>query len=151
MIEEHTIQTPLWIRSLVEDVLVEAFQPLAFMGPLGYRYSPPNEEDDDKAWQLAVYPTAAQVKPNEEKAGMVFVSAFSLNVGHVVECLQDVSELVWHSPTKYSGELDGPEIRIRGKFAGREVRLRVFNRPPADEPPAFLVDPQTSEAVELPA
>jgi hypothetical protein len=62
-----------------------------------------------------------------------------------------VEKLDWHAPVQYNGELDGPEISIKGQFAGKSVWLRVFHLPPSDEPASIVIDPVRKRAWEKPA
>lgn len=152
MLVEHTIETPHWLVSLVEDVLMDAVIPLGFIGPLGYRYWEPDDEGNaSNVWQVAVYPTPNEIRGSDRNDGSMFVSGFRLDIGSILKCFHEVEEVVWVSPTKYSGILDGPEISLRGTFTNKQVWLRFYNMPPPDEPPAFAVNPQTAEATELPA
>lgn len=145
---EHTVITPAWITTLVNDLLVDAFVPLGFIGPLGFRYWAPQEGG---AWEVAVYPLPSEIRGSDKNDGNLFVSGFRLDLMKVLKALTDVEEVAWHSPARYNNDLDGPEISVRARFVGKPVNLRIFHMPPPDEPPAFAYNPQTREALELPA
>lgn len=152
MIEEHVIHEPPWIRALVEDVLVDSVQPLGFIGPLGYRYwEPGNQQNFFPGWQLAVYPTPNEVQGAVVHDGAKYVSGFRLNVGRILAAMSHVEMVAWNAPVEYTGDLDGPELSVQGQFAGKHVWLRVFNLPPSDEPASYYVNPATGEAWEKPA
>jgi hypothetical protein len=147
--EVHTIEEPQWLRALVQDVLVDAVQPLGFIGPLGYRWwEPNNTENNFDGWQVAVYPTPNEVIGPTAFDGCKYVSGFRLNVWHILNCLTAVEGVAWHAPVQYNGYLDGPEISVRGMFAGKHVWIRFFQLPPPDEPASFLVNPATGQAIE---
>lgn len=151
MIVEHTVETPAWIKALVED-LTECVTPLGFIGPLGYRYWEPDDpQNPSEAWQVVVYPTPNEVRGTDRNDGAMFVSGFRLDVGRIIGMFCAVDELVWASPAKHSGDLDGPEISLRGRYTSKHVWVRFFSLPPRDEPPAFAVNPTTGTATELPA
>lgn len=151
MIAEHNIETPGWIRSLVED-LTECVVPYGFIGPLGYRYWEPDDLDNvSDAWQLVVYPTPNEIRGSDENDGATFVAGFQLDMGRIISMMCSVEEVVWRAPAKSTGYLDGPEISLRCKYTSKQLWLRFFSLPPPDEPPAFAVNPQTGDATELPA
>lgn len=148
MIAEHTVETPPWIKTLVED-LVPCVTPYSFIGPLGYCYTEP--ADADGPWEVNVYPTPNEFRGCGPHDGAMFTSGFELDVARVLGFMQEVGELVWRSPAKYNGTLDGPEVCLVGRYTTRRVRVRFFSVPPPDEPPAYAIDPATSRATELPA
>lgn len=147
MIETHgPAEPPAWLRALVEDVVLEAVTPLGFVGPLGYRWLPPGEPANQyDGWQVCVFPT-----PNEAAGGphdgCKYVDGIEVDLTAVLGALAAVEKVVWHASVRYNGELDGPEVSIRGQFANRRVWLRLFHVPPSDEPAAYLVDQRTGEA-----
>lgn len=148
-VEEHTVQEPAWVKALVEGVLLEAFQPLGFIGPLGYRWWEPGSPSNAfEGWQIAVFPTPNEVKGPVAQDGCRYVSGFRLDVGRIIGVMTSVDMLVWAAPAQYNGDLDGPEVSLRGMFVGKRVWLRVFHLPPPDEPTSFYVNPQTGEAWE---
>jgi hypothetical protein len=149
MVSEHAVIVPPWIAALV-DVVVSAMTPLGFIGRLGYRWwEPENENNDRDCWQVYVFPTTAVCKggPND---GLEFTSGFTLDVSKLTDAVNHISEMAWHAPCQYTNDLDGPEFRIQGQFAGKEVRLRVFTLPPGDEPVSCSVDYSTGEVEERP-
>lgn len=151
MIAEHTVETPCWIKALVED-LTDCVTPLGFIGPLGYRYWEPDDPANPAdAWQLVVYPTPNEVRGPDANDGAMFVSGFRLDVGRIIGTFCEISEVVWSSPAKHGNNLDGPEISLKGRYTTKTVWLRFFSLPPPDEPPAYAVDPAAGTAVELPA
>lgn len=151
MIVEHTVETPAWIKALVED-LAACVMPLGFIGPLGYRYWEPDDpQNQSEAWQLVVYPTPNEIRGSDRNDGAVFVSGFRLDVGRIVGMFCNVDEIVWATPARFSGNLDGPEISLKGRYTTKQIWLRFFHLPPPDESPAFAVNPQTGTATELPA
>ncbi len=149
---EHTVETPAWIKALVEDVIQPCVLPLGFMGHLGYRYWGPDDPDNQyEGWQLCVYPTPSEIRGQAADDGGMYVAGFRFDVSRLITGLTDVDDVVWASPARYTSNLDGPEISVRGAFAGKRVWVRFFCMPPPDEPPSFQVDPSTGEATELPA
>lgn len=149
MFEEHTIQEPLWLRSLIEDVVIGAVTPLGFIGPLGYRWwEPGNRDNTFDGWQIVVFPTPNEVRGPVPHDGCKYVSGFRLDVGQVIGVMTAVESVAWNSPTSYNGDLDGPELSVRGTFAGKHVWLRFFHLPPPDEPCSFYVNPATGQTVE---
>lgn len=153
MFTEHTVETPAWIRALVDDIM-ECVTPLGFIGPLGYRYQEPAEQkqsDQPDEWQLVVYPTANEIRGSDKNDGALFVSGFRLDVSRMIGFMCSVEEVVWNSPIKYGGDLDGPEISLRGRYTSKQVCIRFFHMPPSDEPPAYAVNPGTGEFTELTA
>ena len=149
---EHPIRTPEWIKALVENVLVDCVTPLGFMGPLGYRYWEPAAVDNQAScWQVAVYPTPNEVRGQDKLDGACYVTGFRFDVAKLIRGFSDVDELVWHSPAKYAGNLDGPELSVQGVFLGKRVWVRFFHLPPPDELPSYAVDPRTGVGTELPA
>lgn len=151
-ISMHVIEHPAWIKILVEDVLMPTLTPLAFLGPLGFRYWRPDDPlNVGEHWTVAVYPTPTEVRGQHAADGAVFVAGFRLDIGKIVANMNAVDEVIWNSPQKYTGNLDGPEVSIRGRFAGHLVQIRFFHVPPPDELPAFAINPTTGEAFELSA
>jgi hypothetical protein len=146
-IEIHaTKPEPDWIRALVNDVLVDAFQPLGFIGPLGYRVWHPGHLDNIfDGWQIAVYPVPNEVRGSHPHDGERFVNGFCLDVGQILRVITDLKSVAWNMPTSYNGELDGPELSLQGKFAGKQVWLRIFQMPPSDEPALYYIDPMTGK------
>lgn len=147
MIEEHIIQEPSWIKTLIEDVVVDAVLPLGFIGPLGYRYwEPGNVNNHFDGWIVAVFPTPNEVKGPCDTDGSRFVAGFHLDLGKIVDVFRPVEELAWRMPVSYNGDLDGPELSVQGQFAGKHVWLRFFHMPPPDEPSSYYVDPVAGRA-----
>lgn len=141
---EHVIEPPGWIGALVEVVLA-AVESDDFMGPLGYRWFEPHSAlNVDEAWQLAVYPTPIECSGGEPDGGCL-VPGFRLDAAQVLSAFSDVREIVWRAPARYNGDLDGPELSLRGYFAGTLVWLRVFTLPPTDEPPSCVIDAVSGE------
>ncbi len=148
-LEQHTIVTPAWLRALIEDVVVEVVTAFGFMGPIGFRYEEPADDQPDAAWVIHAYPTPNEVRGCDANDGMMFVSGFSVNLGALLDAFQTVTSVTWHSPAQQTAHDSGPKIVVQGTFLGRRVALHFFRMPPADEPPAFAVNPRTSEATEL--
>lgn len=141
-IEVHNVAEPEWIRTLVNDVLLAAFEPLGFIGQLGYRWwEPDNVYNTFAGWQIAVFPTPNEICGSHECDGRLSVNGFSLNIGSILNVFSSIKSVVWNAPTEYNGDLDGPELHVQGLFAGKHVWLRVFNIPPSDEPPSYCIDP----------
>jgi hypothetical protein len=148
MFETHEAVEPAWIRTFVDDVVVAAVTPLGFIGRLGYRYWPPGEHGPE--WVLSVFPTAAEVVGTHSADGAKYLSGFEVDVARIVGGMNGVQVVAWTMPVKYNGELDGPELCVRGQFAGKHVRLRFFHLPPSDEPVSFCFNPATRETWEKP-
>lgn len=146
---EHVFHEPSWLKMLTDDVIVACIQPYSFMGQIGYRYWPPETDEPRAPWVIAAYPMPNVVRGSDPNDGAAFVSGFRFNVAHLLSVLVDVDEVAWNMPSKYNNGTDGPEISVRGTFAGRYVWIRFFQLPPSDEPPAYAVNPQTNEVVEL--
>lgn len=146
-IEEHVINSPEWIDTLVNKVL-DAMTPLGFIGPLGYRWwEPDNLNNGYDGWQIVTFPT-----PNEaiggKHDGCKYVSGFYLDIRQVLDVFTSVKAVAWSNPTQYNGDLDGPEFYIQGQYEGKDVWLRVFNVPPQDEPCSYAVNLETGDATE---
>lgn len=151
MIAEHTVETPSWVKALVED-LADCVTPLGFIGPLGYRYWEPDDPANAAGvWQVVVFPTPNEIRGSDKNDGAMFVSGFRLDVGRIVGMFCDVNELVWASPANFTRQLDGPEISLKGRYTTKTVWVRFFSLPPPDEPPAYAVDQAAGTATELPA
>ncbi len=147
----HTINTPAWLTSFMNDVLIECIVPMGFIGRVGYRYwEPEDPSNPSKSWLIVAYPTPNVIRGSNRNDGTMFVSGFQFNVSKLIEAMTDVEEVVWSNPVKYNGDMDGPELSVRGVFNNKHVWLRFFHMPPSDEPPGFAVNPQTSESTELP-
>ena len=143
-LEEHVAESPKWIQVLVDRVL-ESIEPLNLMGPLGYRWIEPEcELNPGSAWVIGLHPT-----PNEayggQHDGQKLFPGFALNITYLLQAFSDVGEVVWTSPAHYNGDLDGPEVSIKGYFSGYPVWLRIFTLPPADEEASLVVDLATGE------
>ena len=138
-IETHIVEEPYWLKALVEriDKCVTA---LNLMGPLGYRWLEPGTiNNPNPAWIVAIYPT-----PNEAYGGgcdgQKLYPGFALDIGQLIEGFSQIKEVAWNNPTGYNGDLDGPEVSIKGLFIGEPVWLRVFHIPPSDEDPTLVVN-----------
>lgn len=122
------------------DLLVESVQPLNLMGQMGYRYLEPGTiQNPTDYWVLAVYPIPNEAFGGCHDGGLVY-PGFSLDLGHFLEGFQGVEVLAWHAPSVYNGELDGPEVSVKGSFTGKRVWVRVFAHPPSDVSPSLVVD-----------
>ncbi len=142
-------EAPLWIRAFVDE-LTECVKPHAFIGTLGYRYMSPDDPNNvSNAWQVLVYPSPNELRGSALHDGALFVPGFTLNVSKILQYLPRYEEITWNAPVKSSGFLDGHEISIRCWYGDKALLLRVFARPPVDEPPAYAVNPQTGSIVEL--
>lgn len=144
--EEHQVVVPPWLTALVEDVVLVAVDAHGLIGPLGYRWWGPQDAGNEfDGWQVVVYPTPGELRGGQMD-GAQFTSGLSLDVGGILNAFSKVDDVVWHAPAHYNGDLDGPELRVRGDFLGKRVWLRFFCLPPADEPSSFHVDPRTGSA-----
>ncbi len=122
------------------DLLVASVQPLNLMGQMGYRYLEPGTlQNPTDYWVFAVYPTPNEAFGGYHDGGLVY-PGFSLDLGHFLEGFGATEDLVWHAPAVYNGELDGPEVSLKGSFTGRRVWVRVFAQPPSDVMPSLVVD-----------
>lgn len=137
----HTIEQPAWIDELVAGVL-PAMTPQAdgFLGPLGFCWCEPGIIDNlDASWRLCLYPTPNACVGGPQD-GAHYVYGFRLDLLQIMRLFQAISAVEWNTPHGYNGDLDGPEISLKGTFKDVEVWLRVFNMPPYDEPPGCHVD-----------
>lgn len=143
----HTVESPSWIVALV-DTIKELITPLGFIGPLGYRFWEPGNLTSPNAevWTIVVFPTPNELRGGEHD-GSKFVSGFHLDLGRLLSFFNPAEQVAWKSPTRYNGDLDGPEIAIQGLFMGRYVWLRIFSIPPPDEPVSFIVDHNDGTAI----
>lgn len=148
--EVHTIQEPLWIKSLIEDVIIDSITPYEFIGPLGYRWLElDNPTNIFNGWQIIVFPTPNEIRGPVAYDGYKQVSGFSLNITHIISVMTNVESIIWNAPASYNGDLTGPEISLQGSFAGRHIWLRFFALPPSDEPCSHYIDPSTGKVVKI--
>jgi hypothetical protein len=148
----HVAAEPAWLRALVDDVVIDAVEPLGFIGRLGYRWWEPSSPHNGFAGhQVVVYPTPSEIRGPGVADGCCAVAGFNLDVGKLLATMARVESVVWRSPVRYNGDLDGPELSVQGFFAGRHVLLRFFSRPPPDEPASHFVNPATGEATPRPS
>lgn len=139
-IETHTVQEPAWLQALTAR-LVEAIDPINLMGPLGYRwFDPQTSINPTDWWVVAAYPTPNEAGGGGPYDGELLFPGFKLDVAFLLQAFSGLEVLEWKSPTLYNGDLDGPEVSIKGSFAGEQVWLRVFSLPPSDEEPSLTVD-----------
>lgn len=139
-IDEHAIRKPEWLERLVELVL-DCVTPFGFIGPIGYRWWDPGQFGNPyDAHQVAAFPTAYVVDGGRED-GERRVSGFDLDLSKLLSGFDEISSVAWHTPASYNGDLDGPEVRVQGRFAGTDACLRLFHVPPPDEPAYFAVTP----------
>lgn len=142
MIEEHVVDEPSWIKTLVEDIVLSSVLPYGFIGQLGYQYwEPGNINNVFDGWMVAVFPTPNEVRGACGVDGCRYVSGFELDLGKIVQSFCPLESLAWRMPASYNGDLDGPELSVQGHFAGKHVWLRFFHVPPTDEPSRYYVDP----------
>lgn len=150
MIELAPVEAPAFLPALL-DVLLDVVVPEGFMGPLGYRWWGPDSPGVSyPGWTVVVYPTPHELRGGAND-GATGVTGFNLNVAALVAAFGSLEKLDWHAPVQYNGDLDGPEISIKGRFAGKPVWLRVFHLPPSDEPASIVIDPVRQRAWEKPA
>ena len=149
MLSVAAVETPAFIPALL-DVLAAAMTPEGVMGPIGYQWWGPDSPGSGfDGWTVVAYPTPHELcgGANDGARGS---SGFSLDVAKVVAAFASLAALDWHTPVQYNGELDGPEIGIKGQFAGKSVWLRVFHLPPSDEKASIVIDPVRMRAWEKP-
>ncbi len=139
----HVTEETPWVGAML-DVIVSALSPHDFFGPLSYRLWEPDPRTDgaEPHWVLAVFPTPFEHRGGAED-GCRAVSGFTLDQKLLQGAFSSVNALAWHMPTRYNGDLDGPELRIRGVFCGRDVWLRIFHMPPPDEAASHVYEPAT--------
>jgi hypothetical protein len=151
-IEVHTLEQPAWIKALVDDVVLECIRPDGFMGPLAFAWwEPGNPDNTFSGWQIMVYPTPNELRGAHAEDGCRFVNGFRLDVGRIMQAMGPIEDVVWNTPTRYTGFLDGPELSVQGAFAGRHVLLRVFNLPPPGTRATYYVNPRDGSAVKKPS
>lgn len=144
----HVAEEPAWVPALV-DLVVQAISPHDFFGPLAYRLWEPSEDEDGdlNCWVLAVFPTPYECKGGSGD-GALAVPGFTIDQLVLQAAFSELNSVVWHMPTRYNSDLDGPELRLRGTFCGRDVWLRVFHTPPPDEVPTHVYEPATGRCWE---
>jgi hypothetical protein len=139
MIETHTVQDPLWLQALIE-LVDRCTIPLNLMGPLGYRWLEPGSlNNPNPFWIIGVYPTPSEAYGGCHDGEKLY-PGFTVNVGRLINGFSELEDLVWNNPTVYDGDLDGPEIAIKGYFTDVLVLLRIFHIPPSDEDPTLVVN-----------
>lgn len=147
ILEEHQVVVPSWLPALVENVVLPAVTAHSIIGPLGYRWWGPDDADNEfDGWQVVVYPTPGEIRGNHAHDGAQFTSGLRLDVGAILGAFARVEDVVWNAPAHYTGDLDGPELHVRGDFLGKHVWLRFFCLPPSDEPSSCYLDPRTGRA-----
>lgn len=147
MLSLAPVEQPPFIAALM-DVLIGAITPDGFLGPLGYRWWGPDTPGSTfPGWTVVAYPTPHELRGGAND-GAKGVMGFQLNIAAIVGAFSTLENLDWHAPVQYNGDLDGPEIAIKGQFAGKSVWLRVFHLPPSDEPASIIVDPVHKRAWE---
>jgi len=138
-IETHKVDHPRWLVVLVDKVL-DAITPYGVMGPLSYWWWEPcsvgNVGDD---WVVAVFPTPNELSGGPDD-GELATPGFKIDITSVTSSFSSIPEVSWNTPEVYDLELDGPEVGIKGEFMDRQVWLRIFSAPPADESPSLVVD-----------
>jgi len=142
MIEEHIVETPAWIRALVQE-LRECITSHAFTGALGFRYE---YDDDEEIWRISAYPTPTELCGPGPADGALCVGGVSVNVGRFMDSLSDVNILVWHAPAPMAGPA---EMTAEGRFANKRFCLQFSCMPPRDEPPATVLDIRTGKITKL--
>lgn len=144
---EHAMVMPSWLQDLMSKV-ADSVEPLGAMGPIGYRWLEPNSAFNlDIAWLLAVYPTPYEVAGGSND-GQLMCPGFKLNLQNLLNFFTNVQTVAWRSPSVYTGDLDGPEIVIRGIVAEHPVHVRFFSIPPDDEKPSVVVNIASGECKE---
>lgn len=148
MISLAQVEHPPFLGALME-VVINAMTPVeGFIGPLGYRWwGPETPGSAYPGWTVATYPTPFELRGGVND-GARGVTGFTLNVAAIVGAFSTLENLDWQAPVQYNGDLDGPEISIKGQFAGKSVWLRIFHLPPHDEPVSLVVDPVRKTAWE---
>jgi hypothetical protein len=144
---EHALLPPACLQ-LVLSSLAKNVEPIGILGPLGYRWLEPGAPFNlDNAWLLVVSPTPNEISGGPED-GQLMCPGFKLNIHEILKIFQDVEGLAWRSPSVYTGELDGPEICIRGRVLDQLVQVRIFSIPPEDEKPSLLINLANGECRE---
>lgn len=149
MLSLAAVETPGFLPALM-DVLLAAITPEGLLGPIGFRWWGPDDSGSAfNGWTVAAYPTPHEVSggPNDGARGC---TGFQLNIAVIVGAFSSLEKLDWAAPGHYNGDLDGPEISVKGTFAGKPVWLRVFSLPPLDEPASIVIDPIRHRAWEKP-
>ncbi len=147
MFSLSSVETPAFIPALL-DVLLTAVVPDGVIGPLGYRWWGPDTPGSSYAgWTVVVYPTPHELRGGAND-GAKGSAGFTLNLAVILGAFSGLEMLDWHAPVQYNGDLDGPEISVKGQFAGKSVWLRVFHLPPHDEPASVVIDPIARRAWE---
>lgn len=141
---------PDWLQTFMDDIVLPCVTPLGFIGQIGYRYwTPDDTKNPSCSWLIAAYPVPNELRGSHKNDGVTYVSGFRFNVTSLLDAFSGIEELVWNSPTVYVGNMDGPELSLRGMYGARPLWLRFFHIPPTDEKAGFAVNPQTSEVKEL--
>lgn len=133
-----------WVSALLE-LLVQALTPHAFFGPLGYRLWEPEADCDEPVWTLAVFPVPHECRGGSAD-GQFAVSGFTLDQLLIQSAFSKINSVVWHMPSRYNNDLDGPELRVLGTFCGRGVQLRFFHLPPPDEVASHVYEMATGRS-----
>jgi hypothetical protein len=143
-IVEVDVSAPSWIRALAERCC-GAIEPDAVFGGLGCRYYIPDSVNNPSpTWQLIMYPSPNEAFGGKADGKKMFVG-FVLDIADLIAAFSRVDELVWESPLRFKGNLDGPNLQIGGEYAGYPVRLSLYSVPPSNEDAALQVNVHTGE------
>jgi hypothetical protein len=131
---------PSWVDEFVEeagDSIDSGDVPLAYMiwAPLGS-----DEDSLTDPWVVHYYPSVCEVVggAHDGKAGH---TGLDLDVVTLQECFEEVDELRWMSGVYFNEEYGvGNHLQVSGHYDGHAVLLRIFDKPPRDEPVMSVID-----------
>ena len=141
---EYPEKSPQWINDLVREV-ADRFQPLGFIGQIGFRYLDPDApENSTHCWLIGVYLVPHELSGGQHD-GAAVVAGFCLNINGILSLFSNVRTLEWRAPRRYTGGLAGPEVWLEGVYRESEkVQLHIYSEPPDEEMPALVLDVTTN-------
>lgn len=148
--QHSVVSVPTWLQTFMDDIVLPCVTPLGFIGHITFCYWPPEDlRNPSNNWLVVAYPAANVIRAAHSKDGAVYVTGFYFDVHKLLRSFTAVHEIAWRSPVVVTGQLDGPEIMVRGIYAEHQVQLRFFHLPPPDESPAYAVNPNKDEVQRL--
>ena len=141
---EPPVVVPEWIQNLIQDI-GDRFQPLGFIGQLGFRYLPPDSpQNTTQRWLIGVYLVPYELSGGKQD-GVAVVAGFGFDLLPLLTIFSGITTLEWRVPRSYTDGLSGPELWLEGRYRGTEsVQLHVYAECPADELSALVLDVATN-------
>ena len=119
----HMATPPGWLKEFA-DAAALLLMPADVLAPIGCHYCQVGQ-----AWEISLFVSRTEIVGGECD-GESRNSKFILDVPALMQLFERVPTVTWQAQSHGDEDELGPHVALAGRFAGRNVSLRVLAHPP---------------------